>query len=81
MQLTSTLALLAATSNALAVQGSYAHNACGNDDYFELCREMVYLTRVWDYGDNSWDLEDYQNCLDSALVNELIYCHDWVTND
>ena len=74
MQLTSTLALLAATSNALALQASFPHENCGNYDYFENCREMVWVTNAaWHYNegehDHSWSLEDYQKCLDSALVD------------
>ena len=62
----------------------FAHTACGNDNY-ELCREMVFLTREWGYDqgtyDTSWQLEDYETCIDTALVTELIYCQDWEEDD
>ena len=67
MQLASTLALLAATSNALALLGKYQHNNCGFDDGWEACRELVYL------GDYTTEAE-YTDCLETVLDSESLSC-------
>ena len=71
MQLTSTLALLAATSNALASSlfsedDYYYHNNCDYFDHYETCRHLIALD----------DLEEteYRICLVSAYLIETEKC-------
>ena len=75
MQLTSTLALLAATSNALAssiqLDNPYEHEEelkhCDYDDLFESCRELVHS--------NVYSKEAmYLHCIDTAVFVETEFC-------
>ena len=72
MQLTSTLALLAATSNALASSlfsddDRYYHNNCSYVDHYETCRELVYRTYLETEA-------EYRICLVSAYLIETEKC-------
>ena len=77
MQIISALALLAATSNALAIQDdgfyvcelvrNYAHDACGMEDGYEDCRERVYIEDI------TTDAE-YQDCLAEANYADEQLC-------
>ena len=71
MQLTSTLALLAATSNALAssiqLDQPYELENCGYDDLFESCRELVHSNVYFEEA-------MYLHCIDTAVFVETEFC-------
>ena len=69
MQLASTLALLAATSNALAVDVGSQVNQCGNDGY-EICRKAVFDMDIDNAGDYGACIDKHKKVVDDKCAND-----------